>query len=232
MYIHIHPYICVRVCVYLHNWGNLKWTKASDNIKKQLIWGSCWKYYFKEKELTFRRNILKFHRWIGTVYSLVAQTVKCLPTMWETRVQSLGWEDLLVKEMAPHSSILAWKIPWTGEPARLQSMEIPSPTQWTWIWANSRRQSRTGKPGVLQSMGSQRVRCYLATEQQQKLPSQQDLDWYFSNNCHHCLAELTYKINHHSSHILFFLSRINLPLVDEKLEYAFILVKDLSCIAF
>ena len=46
------------------------------------------------------------------------------------------------------------------------------------------------------------------------------------------LAELTYKINHHSSHILFFLSRINLPLVDEKLEYAFILVKDLSCIAF
>ena len=54
----------------------------------------------------------------------MAQTVKCLPTMWETRVQSLGWEDLLVKEMAPHSSILAWKIPWTGEPARLQSMGL------------------------------------------------------------------------------------------------------------
>ena len=43
--------------------------------------------------------------------SLVAQMVKCLPTMWETRVQSLGWEDLLEKEMATHSSILAWKIP-------------------------------------------------------------------------------------------------------------------------
>ena len=48
--------------------------------------------------------------------SLVAQTVKCLPTMWETWVQSLGWEDLLEKEMATHSSILAWKIPWTEEP--------------------------------------------------------------------------------------------------------------------
>ena len=48
--------------------------------------------------------------------------VKHLPKMRETRVQSLGWEDLLEKEMAPHSSILAWKIPWTEEPGRLQSM--------------------------------------------------------------------------------------------------------------
>ena len=54
--------------------------------------------------------------------SLVAQTVKHLLTMWETWVQSLGWEDLLEKEMATHSSILAWKIPWTQEPGRLQSM--------------------------------------------------------------------------------------------------------------
>ena len=54
--------------------------------------------------------------------SLVAQTVKRLPTMWETRVQSLGREDLLEKEMATHSSILAWKIPWMVEPGRLQSM--------------------------------------------------------------------------------------------------------------
>ena len=51
--------------------------------------------------------------------SLVAQTIKRLPTMWETRVQSLGWEDLLEKEMAVHSSILAWKIPWMEEPGRL-----------------------------------------------------------------------------------------------------------------
>ena len=54
--------------------------------------------------------------------SLVAQMVKCLSAMQETRVQSLGWEGLLEKEMAAHSSILAWKIPWTAEPGRLPSM--------------------------------------------------------------------------------------------------------------
>ena len=54
--------------------------------------------------------------------SLVAQTVKHLPTMWETWVQSLGQEDLLEKEMATHSSILAWKIPTMEEPDRLQTM--------------------------------------------------------------------------------------------------------------
>ena len=52
----------------------------------------------------------------------MAQMVKRLPTMWETGVQSLGQEDPLEKEMATHSSILAWKIPWTEEPGRLQSM--------------------------------------------------------------------------------------------------------------
>ena len=51
----------------------------------------------------------------------MAQTVKRLPTMQETRVQSLSREDLLEKAMATHSSILAWKIPWTEEPGRLQS---------------------------------------------------------------------------------------------------------------
>ena len=54
----------------------------------------------------------------------MAQAIKRLPTMQETRVQSLGWEDLLEKEMATHSSILAWKIPWTEEPGGLQSMEL------------------------------------------------------------------------------------------------------------
>ena len=47
-----------------------------------------------------------------------------MPTMWETQVQSLGREDLLEKEMATHSSILAWKIPWMVEPGRLQSMGL------------------------------------------------------------------------------------------------------------
>ena len=54
--------------------------------------------------------------------SLVAQTVKSLPAVWETWVRSLGWEDLLEKEMATHSSTLAWKILWTEEPGGLQSM--------------------------------------------------------------------------------------------------------------
>ena len=52
----------------------------------------------------------------------MAQTVKCLSAMQETQVQSLGQEDPLKKEVATHSSTLAWKIPWTEEPGRLQSM--------------------------------------------------------------------------------------------------------------
>ena len=54
--------------------------------------------------------------------SLVAQMVKRLSTMWEAWVQSLGWEDPLEKEMAIHSSTIAWKIPWTEQPGRLQFM--------------------------------------------------------------------------------------------------------------
>ena len=56
------------------------------------------------------------------LYMVMAQTVKRLSTMWETWVQSLGWEDPLEKAVAPHSSTSAWKIPWTEEPGRLQSM--------------------------------------------------------------------------------------------------------------
>ena len=52
----------------------------------------------------------------------MAQTVKRLPTMWETRVQSLGQEDALEKEMATHSNILTWKIPWMEEPRGLHSI--------------------------------------------------------------------------------------------------------------
>ena len=54
--------------------------------------------------------------------SLVAQMVKRLSTMQETLVRALGWEDPLEKEMAIHSSTIAWKTPWTEEPGRLQSM--------------------------------------------------------------------------------------------------------------
>ena len=54
--------------------------------------------------------------------SLVAQTVKPLPAVRETKGPSLGWEDPLEKEIATHSSVLAWEIPWTEEPGGLQSM--------------------------------------------------------------------------------------------------------------
>ena len=57
--------------------------------------------------------------------ALVAQTVKRLSTMWETQVRSLGREDSLEKAMAIHSSTIAWKIPWTEEPGRLQSRGSP-----------------------------------------------------------------------------------------------------------
>ena len=61
---------------------------------------------------------------IETKISLVAQTVKHLSTMWKTQVQSLGQEDPLEKEMATHSWTIAWKIPWTEEPGRLQPMRL------------------------------------------------------------------------------------------------------------
>ena len=54
----------------------------------------------------------------------MAQTVKNLPAMWETQVQFLGREDLLEKEMATHSSILVWEIPWTEKSGGLQSNEV------------------------------------------------------------------------------------------------------------
>ena len=66
--------------------------------------------------------------WYGLLHSslcdssLVAQMVKHLPTMWETQVRSLSRKDPLEKDLSTHSSILAWRIPWTEEPGKLQSM--------------------------------------------------------------------------------------------------------------
>ena len=104
-------------------------------------------FYYTEKILTlWRDDILAWLWYHFTVYmycsdgkasvynagdlglipglgrSLVSQRLKRLPPLQETQVRSLGWEDPLEKEMATHSSILAWRIPWTGEPGRLQSM--------------------------------------------------------------------------------------------------------------
>ena len=67
--------------------------------------------------------------WLATRASLVAQTIKDLPAMQETRIPSLGWEDPLEKGMATYFSILAWRIPWTEEPVGQQSLRLQSQTQ-------------------------------------------------------------------------------------------------------
>ena len=85
--------------------------------------GGCWAavYGVAQSRTRLKRLSSSSSRLIVTV-SQAAQMVKHLPTMWETQLRSLGWEDSLEKEMATHSSILAWEIPWMEEPRRLQSM--------------------------------------------------------------------------------------------------------------
>ena len=95
-------------------------------VLKQLFFSLVyWKTEHIGNEHTWQKNsdVRPLHQGQGLwLYIFVAQTVKHLPTMRETWVQSLGWEYPLEKEMATHSSALAWKIPWTEEPGRLQSM--------------------------------------------------------------------------------------------------------------
>ena len=74
--------------------------------------------------LSSSTSLLKYYLLSEPWASLVAQMVKNLPEMQETRVQSQGQEDPLEKEMATHSSTLAWRIPWTEEPGGLQSMGL------------------------------------------------------------------------------------------------------------
>ena len=75
----------------------------------------------KNRDITLSTKV---HPVKARLISLVAQTVKCMPTMQETWVRSLGGEHSLEKEIATYSSTLAWKIPWTEEPGRLQSMGL------------------------------------------------------------------------------------------------------------
>ena len=70
--------------------------------------------------MLFSKHTLNYHIINNLLVFPVAQMVKKLPEMQETQVQSLGWEDTLEKGMAIHSSILAWRIPWTEEPGELQ----------------------------------------------------------------------------------------------------------------
>ena len=75
-----------------------------------------------EADMDLWITLLFFPAFIPPRASLVAQRLKRLPPMWETWVQSLGREEALEKEMVTHSSIFAWRIPWTEKPGRLQSM--------------------------------------------------------------------------------------------------------------
>ena len=80
---------------------------------------------FSPNKHVWKRSSFEVTLLVNSIYSiglpLVAQRLKHLPAMWETWVQSLGWEDPLEKEMATHSSFLAWRIPWTEQPGGLQS---------------------------------------------------------------------------------------------------------------
>ena len=83
-------------------------------------------FHSNPKERQCQRILKLLHT---CTHHTVAQRLKGLPARWETRVQSLGQEDPLEKEMATHSSILAWRIPWTEKPDRLQSTGSQSQTR-------------------------------------------------------------------------------------------------------
>ena len=110
-----------------HKWKEYAW------IPSRVVWGVVGKRYPTPVEISSPhrqlRDIFKHtgeRIWVLkfalNYSSLVAGMVKCLPAMRETQIQSLGQKDPLEKEKATHCSILAWKIPWTEEPGRLQSM--------------------------------------------------------------------------------------------------------------
>ena len=98
---------------------------TSVNIKEKTeFWEKtlCFTYHSGLFEKLEKNNQTYLQVTLFILTSLVAQMVKRLSTMWETWVWSLGWEDPLEKEMAIHSRTIAWKIPWTEEPGRLQPM--------------------------------------------------------------------------------------------------------------
>ena len=94
----------------------VSWKKSYDKPRQHI---KNQRHHFADKGPYSQSYSFSSSR-VGT--SLVAQMVKRLSTMRETQVRPLGWEDPLEKEMAIHSSTIAWKIPWTEEPGRLRSM--------------------------------------------------------------------------------------------------------------
>ena len=142
----------------------------------------------------------------------------------KTWVWSLDQEDPMEKEMATHSGILAWKIPWTEEPGRLESVSSQKvghngththtrhvsnsnhnhSIEVTWAWAGSRRWWRTRWPGELQSMGSQRVRHDWVTEQQQFKETEAQRYWATNLPKVFQLMETRFELWKYGSRILLF----------------------------
>ena len=110
-----------------------------------------------DKVHTNKKQLSKGNVWITEGFP-VAQTVKRLPAKRETWVQFLGWEDPLEKEMATHSSTLAWKIPWTEEPGRPQSMGSQR-VRHDWVTSLSLSFSSCGEQGLLSSCAAWPSHC-------------------------------------------------------------------------
>ena len=106
------PALCCLTCII----SSCQWYLIIISLTYISNWPLC-----QCHKVNFNTSFLILFRSI--IASLVAQMVKSPPAMQEPWVQSLGWEDPLEKGMLTHSSILAWRIPWTEEPSRLQSME-------------------------------------------------------------------------------------------------------------
>ena len=111
--------LCPTLCYHMNCSTRLPCPLLSPRVCSDSCLLSQWCYLIISSSATPFSICLQSLPALGA--SLVAQTVKLLPAMCETRDRFLGWEDLLEKEMAIHSSTLAWKSPWTEEPDRLQS---------------------------------------------------------------------------------------------------------------
>ena len=99
--------------------------RSYEAVWRCLLWyQQAFNTYLPEKRWCGYAHLWKYIKSMICLASLVAQMVKNPPVMQETWVRSLGWEDPLEKGMAPHSNILAWRIPWTEAPDRLQSVGL------------------------------------------------------------------------------------------------------------
>ena len=122
----------------------ISWTAACQASLSFTICHSLLKLMSIELMMPSNHLMLCHQLLLNLRASLVAQMVN-MPTMQETWVQPLGWEDPLEKEKATHSSILAWRIPWTEDPGRLQSMGSQRPQSWEEQVLNKERNKDSDK---------------------------------------------------------------------------------------